>query len=199
MIRELMLLLLTLTLSLFILTFCQAVGAVNEQGRKKSARSQHPVSAKNSKVEQEILRLQEELVQAMARCDHQALERLMAADRVNITPSGQVREMNDWLPQSKKDCKPYQPAALEDMQVKIFGGTAIVIGRITIHRQDGTSMPPARFSSVWVKSDRRWREVSYQGTPIKETATELKSGQPTERETEGGEIHSYRKLGRRLP
>lgn len=68
------------------------------------------------------------------------------------------------------ECKPYKPATVEELRVRIFGSdTAVLTGRITINPPDRAPMPEARFTSVWVKgADGAWEQVAYQATEIRQ-------------------------------
>lgn len=117
-------------------------------------------------VEEEVIQAKKQLVQAMAQCDRKGLEQLMTAERINISTGGQVRERDEWLTSFATTCKPYKPATLEELRVKVYGDTAILVGRITFNGTSGGAPPPSRFSSVWIKRAGRWQEASMHVTPI---------------------------------
>jgi len=124
-------------------------------GQKQSARGSHRIS-----VEEAIRRLDNERIQAQIHADAKALDRIYAADFIGVGPSGRVRTKQVISDFTSGDLK-FQSITTDDVQVRVYGNTAVETGRSTMNGQDkGQTVPPdTRFTRVWVKQQGRWRLV----------------------------------------
>lgn len=123
----------------------------------------HPTSA----VEQ-VLRAEREWLLAHLRLDVQALDRLMAPEYIQIDAGGRAVSKEKVLESFRSGGRGWDEAHSDDHDVRIYGNTAVVIGRWRA-RGINAGQPfdyAARYVSVWVKSDGEWRMVSDQSTPI---------------------------------
>jgi len=132
----------------------------------------------NSQAEQEIMKLENELVEAGLRGDAVTTDRLMADDYFFMTRDGVVHENlkaallvrmrsgesgADLLARMKSDesDEPMpQPAKIDDTQVHIYGDTGVVIVRSSYKSRgkDGRVVEvPTRYLHVWARRQGRWR------------------------------------------
>jgi uncharacterized protein (TIGR02246 family) len=113
-------------------------------------------------VEEAIKKLDNERIQAQIHADATALDRIYAADFIGVGPSGTLRtkpqEISDF---TSGDLK-FQSITTDDVQVRVYGNTAVETGRSTMNGQDkGKTVPrDTRFTRVWVKQQGRWRLVA---------------------------------------
>ena len=113
-------------------------------------------------VEQAIRRLDDERIQAQVHADAAALDRIYADDFIGVGPSGTVRTKPQVIADfTSRDLK-FQSITTEEVQVRVYGNTAVETGRSTMTGQDkGKDVPrDTRFTRVWVKQRGRWRLVA---------------------------------------
>jgi len=117
---------------------------------------------------EQVLRAEREWLLAHIRLDFQALDHLMAPEYIQIDARGRVVGKEQVLEPFRSGGRGWDEAHSDDHDVRIYGNTAVVIGRWRA-RGINTGQPfdyAARYVSVWVKSDGEWRMVSDQSTPI---------------------------------
>jgi uncharacterized protein (TIGR02246 family) len=142
----------TLVMALLVLT-----AAPITLGQKQSARRDQRRS-----VEQAIRQLDHERIQAQIGADRAALDRIYADDFVGIGPSGTVRTKAQVLSDFTSGSLKFQSITTDDVEVRVYGNTAVEIGRSTMIGQDNNKAVPVdnRFTRVWVKQQGRWRLVA---------------------------------------
>src|ERR687883_10712 len=126
-------------------------------GQKQSARREQRRS-----VEQAIRRLDDERIQAQIHADAAALNRLYADDFIGVGPSGTVRIKAEVISDFTSGDLKFQSITTDDVQVRVYGDTAVETGRSTMNGQDRGKIVPrdTRFTRVWVKQQGRWRLVA---------------------------------------
>jgi uncharacterized protein (TIGR02246 family) len=125
--------------------------------QKQSGSGSHTTS-----VEEAIKKLDNERIQAQIHADAAALDRLYAADFIGVGPSGRVRTKPQVIKDFTSGDLKFQSITTDDVQVRIYGNTAVETGRSTMDGQDkGKTVPrDTRFTRVWVKEQGRWRLVA---------------------------------------
>ncbi len=120
-----------------------------------------PRSVKRS-VDQEIKEADRERIQAQISADAAALDRLYANDFIGIGPSGTVRKKPQVLADFTSGSLKFQSITTDDVQVRVYGNTAVETGLSTMIGQDKEKPVPRdnRFTRVWVKERGRWRLVA---------------------------------------
>ena len=125
----------------------------------------------NSKAEQEIIQIRQEMGQANDRADVKAMDKIMADDYVWIAISGETGGKKDTLAGLHTEKPKGVTIAMTDSEMKyrIYGDTGIVTGvRAISFTMDGkTQKSIGRFTEVWLKRKGHWQIVSLQGTPMK--------------------------------
>ena len=132
-------------------------------GQKQSAsRNQR------SNVEKAIRQLDNERIQAQIGADVVALDRIYANDFVGVGPSGTVRTKTQVISDFTSGDLKFQSITTDDVQVRIYGNTAVETGRSTMNGQDrGKAVPrDNRFTRVWVKRQGHWRLVLNHYSPL---------------------------------
>jgi ketosteroid isomerase-like protein len=126
-------------------------------GQTKSARR-----TQTSTVVEGIRRLDQERIQAQIHADAAALDRIYADDFIGIGPSGTVRTKPQVLADFTSGNLRFQSISTEDVQVRVYGNTAVETGRSTMNGQDKGQVVPRdnRFTRVWVKKQGHWRLVA---------------------------------------
>ena len=125
--------------------------------QKQNARDSHKTS-----VEEAIRKLDDERIQAQIHADATALDRIYAADFIGVGPSGRVRTKPQVISDFTSGDLKFQSITTDDVQVRVYGNTAVETGRSTMIGQDkGKTVPrDTRFTRVWIKQQGRWRLVA---------------------------------------
>ena len=126
-------------------------------GQQQSARREQRGS-----VEQAIRQVDNERIQAQIHADAAALDRTYADDFIGVGPSGTVRTKPQVISDFTSGNLKFQSITTDDVQVRVYGNTAVETGRSTMNGQDkGKAVPrDNRFTRVWVKQQGRWRLVA---------------------------------------
>src|SRR2546429_5068377 len=128
-------------------------------GQKQSARG-----TRGTSVEEAIKKLDDERIQAQIHADATALDRIYAADFIGVGPSGRVRTKPQVILDFTSGDLKFQSITTDDVQVRVYGNTAVETGRSIMNGQDkGKTVPrDTRFTRVWVKQQGHWRIVANQ-------------------------------------
>ncbi len=126
-------------------------------GQKQSARRDQRRS-----VEHTIRQLDNERIQAQLGADAVALDRIYADDFIGVGPSGTVRTKAQVISDFTSGDLKFQSISTDEVQVRVYGNTAVETGLSTMSGQDrGKAVPrDTRFTRVWVKQQGRWRLVA---------------------------------------
>src|SRR5207244_3746206 len=106
--------------------------------QKQSATDSHRIS-----VEEVIKKLDDERIQAQIHADATALDRIYAADFIGVGPSGTVRTKPQVLSDFTSGELKFQSITTDDVQVRVYGNTAVETGRSTMIGQDKGHTVPA--------------------------------------------------------
>ena len=133
--------------------------------------AQTPTGApKRTQVEQEILRTERDLRDAFLKRDVKTAEKLVADEFVQVIPNGIGSKATLLTYLRDQPVDPTLTLTTEDVQVRISGGTAIVIGKRVERRispdnnREGTAY--ARYTRTYIKSQNVWRLLSEHLQPI---------------------------------
>ena len=128
------------------------------------ALGQKPSTSGNRRgsIEQVIRQLDHERIQAQIDADAAALERIYAADFIGVGPSGVVRTKPQVISDFTSGDLKFQSITTDEVQVRVYGDTAVETGLSTMIGQDkGKTVPrDTRFTRVWVKQQGQWRLVA---------------------------------------
>jgi ketosteroid isomerase-like protein len=159
-------------------------------GQTKDKQADQKQAGPNSQTEQEIMKLENELVEAGLRGDAATTDRLMADDYFFMTRDGVVHEnlkaallvrmksgesVADLLARMKSDESDEptpQPAKIDDTQVHIYGDTGVVIAHSTYKSRDKDGRVveiPTRYLHVWARQQGRWRLAAGSSTRIEQS------------------------------
>ena len=123
-----------------------------------------------SAAEREVLQVEEERIQALLRGDTVALEYILAEEFISTESSGKVSTKPEFIAAFKRDGIGFESFEIEENNVRIYGETAIVIGRYSnrMRARDATPAPliHARHLRFYVKRSGLWLLVAHQATEI---------------------------------
>ncbi len=122
-----------------------------------------------SKVEATLMNLEREWAGAVKRRDIEKIDRLQAKEYLFTDPAGQTWTKTRALDSIKAGDLQIDSFELTDVQVKIYGGTAVVTFAITWNGtfRDNDISGPQRMTDVFVKRDGRWQCVASQATRVR--------------------------------
>lgn len=139
-------------------------------------------AARNAKVEQEIRKLEREWFESYVRGDRVAFDRIVADDAVMIYGNGKVGKKSEAMAEIKAPADLSYSLTSDDVQVRVYGDTAIVTGRVTEKGTfNGRNLnSQSRYTDVWVRRNGRWQVVAAQNTrlPQERAATATPSMNP---------------------
>jgi uncharacterized protein (TIGR02246 family) len=131
-----------------------------------------PASGKRARqsgnTEQAIRQLMNEQANAQQKNDTAALERIWADDFTFTNSSGEVQTKAQRLAEIKSGELKFESISIDDVQVRVYGDTAVVTGRGTVkgQRRGQDLTGQSRSTSVYVKKQGRWQVVATQITRI---------------------------------
>jgi ketosteroid isomerase-like protein len=117
-------------------------------------------------MEEELLRVQEEFVDAIAKNDLEEIERFVADDWIIINADGGIIDRERFLGVIKSAVLTHEMMESDDIRVRVYGNSAVVSA---LTRSKGKFMGQEfttheRSTDVFVKRDGQWRCVLTQLT-----------------------------------
>ena len=119
---------------------------------------------RNPKIEQELFKLEEEWHNAYVKHDATPLERILADEYVSVGASGSHAKAQA-VEGLKADTATYDYSTPYDLDVRVYGDTAVVIGRTKEKGRaaNGNEFTAEyRWTDVFVKRQGRWQCVAAQ-------------------------------------
>jgi ketosteroid isomerase-like protein len=141
----------------FVIALLSLSASIIALGQKQNVRNDQEKS-----IIQTIRKLDIERIQAQIDADTVALNRIYADDFIGVGPSGTVRTKPQVISDFTSGGLKFQSITTDDVQVRVYGNTAVETGRSTMIGQDKTKVVPRdnRFTRVWVKLHGSWQLVS---------------------------------------
>ena len=126
--------------------------------------------AANINVQEELKKLENDRAQAVLKGDTAALDRMTADDYTVINISGQLLTKAQVFEAIKSGDLKYDQLENNDIQVRVYGDTAVLTGRTTQKGQfKGKDISgQTRFTRVYLKQHGKWQAVAFQATRIAE-------------------------------
>ena len=121
-----------------------------------------------SQDEEQIRRLEKELIAAILKHDSSTLNSILADDLTAITPMG---DLFDKQKMANIDENLVQESIeTDEIQVRVFDNAAVVTGRARVKGRfkDEDISGQFRYTRVYVRQQERWQMVAYQATRIKQ-------------------------------
>lgn len=137
-------------------------------------------------VEQELLKLERDWLDAYTKRDVAAMDRIEADDFMITFPDGSVRTKADEIASLKKPAPEGQPPIFmtADTKVRVYGDTAVLTGKVI---QKGTYAEgprkgqdfniQSRYTDVYVKRNGRWQVVASHLTGLPQASSPQTSSQ----------------------
>lgn len=120
----------------------------------------------NDGVEQAVLRVTQEWLDADERQDRAALDKIIASDFLGTAPRGRTVYKRDIIPAEGTTGGHSLGISGQDIKVRVFGDTAIVTGRGVAKTKERAEQGELRFTVVFVKRSDRWQMVAAHLSPV---------------------------------
>ena len=132
------------------------------------AQSKNAAAASETSTKEEIVQIERERNQAILSGDAAALDRMTSDDYTFITLRGELRTKAEIIQGFKSGSFHYDSRQISDLNVRVYGSTAIVTGRSNQKgRENGKDYSgDYRFTRVYSKQGGRWVTVALQTTLI---------------------------------
>ncbi len=98
------------------------------------------------------------------------IDRLLHPDYLIVQPDGQIETKADVLASYRTGMRVWHKAEVDELVVKMYGDAVIVHGRWQASGKNGSDVfdYAARFLSVWVRDEERWKNVAYQSIELED-------------------------------
>ena len=118
--------------------------------------------------EQTLMRIEQELTDAMLKGDASAVERHYADAFTFTTPDGETADKAQVVSSLKTGALKFEASKIDDMKVRVYGDTAVVTSRTTDKGSvNGVDVSGQyRWMDVFVRRGGRWQLVAAQGTRV---------------------------------
>ncbi len=123
---------------------------------------------KSGDVEQELIKLENELNDAWVKHDAEAYARLLADDYLATGPDGIMMTKAQELALLKSTETTITSVIADDFRVRVYGDAAVVTFRLTRKKQvkGKESTGQMRLTDTWIKRGGLWQCVSLHGSRI---------------------------------
>ena len=134
-----------------------------------------PDSSKHSALEQQLVKLNEEMLAAQVRADIAALDEFLTDDYTRTHAVGRIENKADFLNDLKTGNTRFLAVDVTDVDVRVYGTAAVLVG----HARQTTAENPETgitFTAVWVQQDHKWRVAAWTTTRIPQRASDASAG-----------------------
>lgn len=144
------------------------LGAIGIVPHPATAAGEAAQAAAPSRDEQEIARLERELVAAIAAKDLKAYDRLVGEDYVVVNASGEETTKAQVVAAYTSGERGYSGLQIDEVKAHVFGDTGIVSARtLGMRHENGTDVPNrVRYVRVYARRQGVWRAVSQMAAPL---------------------------------
>jgi len=117
-----------------------------------------------------VIAAEQQLAAAHVTLDLDQIDRRLHPDYIIIQPGGRTESKEEVLTSYRSGNRRWDHAHSDQLNVRLYGDTAVVVGRWTAAGQNGEEPfdYSARFLAVWVYTEGRWQNVASQSTTLAE-------------------------------
>ncbi len=127
------------------------------------AQANRKVEGSSRTVEAQLVGLERQLSEALAKQDAAVLKRLWSDDLVFTSPNGHLTNKTQRLAGQKPSAQPAQLSNINDeVRVRVYGNTAVVTVLTTWKGKAGTQEFSDQYQAthVWIKQRGRWQLIA---------------------------------------
>ena len=124
---------------------------------------------RNPKIERELKKIEEEWANAYVRHDAAPLERILADEFITVGSNGQSHGKAQDIEELKSDSATYEYSTPYDLDVRVYGDMAVVIGRTKERGRYPSGRQftnEYRWTDIFLKRQGRWQCVAAQVASI---------------------------------
>ena len=150
-----------------LIVFVTFLAASSAAGQARAGRAQPP----RVSTEQQVRQFEREFIEArrQARRGNTApLERLLSADFIATSLNGRVLSRAQFIRGSRNPNLRFTSFNLDEPQVRVYGNSAVAMGRITVtsRTDEGTRTFRFRYTNLYVGAGGRWQVGALHLTPV---------------------------------
>jgi ketosteroid isomerase-like protein len=121
-------------------------------------------------IKNDLLRIEREIGRANLDCDYKYFDRVEADDFIFTDAAGGVTNKKQDMAGEKECHKTDGTYDVDEAEVRLYGNTAVVTGRVTTTRkkEDKAVVRHSHFTDVFVWRDGRWQLVAGHSSRIPE-------------------------------
>jgi ketosteroid isomerase-like protein len=136
----------------------------------RRAQSSLETGQQQAEAKMEVMKIENEMNQAILQKDAAALARIYADDLIYINGRGEILDKKQALEDYRSGNNTLLHLDHDDIRLRFYGSTIVLTGRSnsTVRYKDGGAKIPRRFTNVFVFLDGRWQIVSHQVTNVQE-------------------------------
>lgn len=124
-------------------------------------------------IKNNLIQIEREIGRANLECDYKYFDQVEAEDFIFTDAAGGVSDKKQDMA-GEKDCHKTEASYdVDEAEVRLYGSTAVVTGRVTITRknkEDKLVSRRSRFTDVFVWRDDRWQLVAGHSSRIPDPA-----------------------------
>jgi len=123
---------------------------------------------RNEKVEQEVIKVEDERMQAFEKADVATLDRIFDDEFTFTNVNGEVHTKAELIADVRSGNLKYTSLSHSEIRVRVYENTAILTGRSSsVYITDGKEggRIPRRYMNIYFKKNGQWRLVARQETP----------------------------------
>lgn len=132
---------------------------------RQNAPANQTLPNRPAEVEQELRDLDRQWAELAVRGDVGAYDTLTDEHHIATHASGQLVRRAEERSYLATSAARFAAITTDDVQVRLEGDTAVIIGRVTVKMRTGTE-GQYRYTTVWLKRSERWRLIAEQHTRI---------------------------------
>lgn len=136
-----------------------------------AANGQNTPQGAPAQIKDDLIKIEKEIGRANLECDYKYFDRIEGEDFLFIDASGGVTDKKTDMA-GEKDCKTHEGKyEIDEPVVRVYGGTAVVNGRVTLtvqNKEGKTVVHRSRFTDVFVWRHERWELVAGHSSRIPE-------------------------------
>ncbi len=128
-------------------------------------------SKPNAETEQAVMKMEQDLANAVMKADAAALERMVGDGFFFTAPNGMTQTKTEFLADVKSGDLKIESSAIRDMKVQAADSDMAVVTYATTDKGSykGTDISGEyRWTDIFMKSSGRWQLIAGQGTSISE-------------------------------
>lgn len=126
-------------------------------------------------IKNDLIQIEREIGRANLDCDYKYFDRVEAEDFIFTDAAGGVTSKKQDMA-GEKDCRKSDGTyEVDEPEVRLYGNTAVVTGRVTTTRKNKEEklvVRRSRFTDVFVWRDSRWQLVAGHSSRIPEPAAQ---------------------------